>query len=96
MPPSKPHSRLFHTVYQHLAFTYWPYLPHIGDCAGDAQTATVGAVLIAGFLGLFTNFYTQTYTKTDGDGTGKNKERPQVTRNDNPPSGRKVCGCESS
>jgi hypothetical protein len=78
---------LFYSVYQHFAFTYWPHLPHIGDCTGDATTAIFGGVLITSFLGLFVNFYVQTYTKADGDGIGKNKDKIQVTRN--PGSGRK-------
>ncbi|KAI9573436.1 GNS1/SUR4 family-domain-containing protein [Boletus coccyginus] len=81
---------LFHFgLYQHFAFTYWPYLPHIGDCAGDSKTAIFADVLIMSFLGLFANFYVQTYTKTDGDGIGKDTARLQVMRN-NPGSGRRT------
>jgi len=60
-------------MYQHFAFTYWPYLPHLGDCAGDAKFAVFGCALIASFLGLFANFYLQTYMKTGGDRNGKRK-----------------------
>ena len=93
---NEPHSHLFYAVYQHLAFTYWPYLPHIGDCAGDSKTAIFSIVLIAIFLGLFTNFYAQTYTKTGAIGNGKDKDRDEVPHIDKPRSGRKVCGCEAS
>ena len=87
----------FFAVYQHFVFTYWPYLPHIGDCAGDSKTAIFADVLIMSFLGLFANFYVQTYTKTDGDGIGKDKARLQAMRIDNPRSGRRaVRGCQLS
>ncbi|KAF8124311.1 GNS1/SUR4 membrane protein [Boletus edulis] len=69
---------LFHFgLYQHFAFTYWPYLPHIGDCAGDEKAAMFGTLLITSFLGLFAKFYVQTYTRTGGDGIKKDKDRLQ-------------------
>ncbi|KAH0833875.1 fatty acid elongase [Lanmaoa asiatica] len=67
-------------LYQHIAFTYMPFLPHIGDCAGDLRAAIFAGVLLLVFLGLFANFYIQTYKKTDGQANGKGKDRPQVTR----------------
>ncbi|KAF8553810.1 GNS1/SUR4 membrane protein [Imleria badia] len=70
-------------LYQHFAFTYWPYLPHIGDCTGDAETALFGGALITSFLGLFVNFYLQAYRKADGDGIGRGMDRIQVKRIDN-------------
>lgn len=42
------------------------------------------------FLGLFANFYVQTYTKADGNGIGKDKDKIRVTRIG---SGHKVRGC---
>ncbi|KAF8553874.1 GNS1/SUR4 membrane protein [Imleria badia] len=87
---------LFHFgLYQHFAFTYWPYLPHIGDCAGDSTAAIFGGVLLTSFLGLFANFYVQTYTKADGDGIGKDKDKIRDARID-PGSGHRVRGCEPS
>jgi len=65
---------LFHFgMYQHFAFTYWPHLPHYGDCAGDTKTALFGGALITSFLGLFVKFYAQTYQRSPGSGSGKTR-----------------------
>ncbi|KAF8549303.1 GNS1/SUR4 membrane protein [Imleria badia] len=76
-------------IYQHFVFTYWPQLLHYGDCAGDPKVMVFGAVIITTFLGLFVNFYVQTYTK--GDGIGKDMDSIQVKAYiDSPGSGRKL------
>ena len=45
-----------------------------------------GGVLLTSFLGLFVNFYVQTYTKGDGIGKDEAKDRIRL----------KVRGCDSS
>ncbi|KAF8549694.1 hypothetical protein OG21DRAFT_1525654 [Imleria badia] len=76
--------------YQHYTFTFWPHLPHIGDCTGDAATAYFGGAVFMSLLAFFVNFYQQTYTKADKDMIRKNKDKIQVTCN--PGSGRKQMG----
>jgi fatty acid elongase 3 len=38
-------------------------LPYIGNCAGSEDAAVFGCVLLSIYLGLFINFYFQTYKK---------------------------------
>lgn len=51
------------SAYEHYAFTYYKHLPHLGNCAGDEGSAVFGCALLTSYLGLFINFYFQTYKK---------------------------------
>ncbi|KIK70988.1 hypothetical protein GYMLUDRAFT_147528 [Collybiopsis luxurians FD-317 M1] len=50
-------------TWQHFAFRYRPNLLHWGDCAGSESAAIFGCALLTSYLGLFINFYIQTYKK---------------------------------
>jgi len=51
-------------TYEHTAAAYFSdTLPHVGGCAGGEDAAVFGCVLITIYLGLFINFYFQTYKK---------------------------------
>lgn len=51
-------------AYQHTAATYFAdTLPHVGNCAGSETAASFGCALLTSYLGLFINFYFQTYKK---------------------------------
>jgi fatty acid elongase 3 len=50
-------------TWQHFAFRYNPTMPHVGDCAGSESAAIFGCGLLTSYLGLFINFYIQTYKK---------------------------------
>ncbi|KAK7061939.1 elongation of fatty acids protein [Favolaschia claudopus] len=53
-------------TYEHFAATYYDgILPHIGNCAGSETAALFGCGLLTSYLGLFINFYFQTYKKKD-------------------------------
>ena len=51
-------------AYEHFANTYYQYLPHSGNCAGEEGAALFGCALLTSYLGLFINFYFQTYKKS--------------------------------
>lgn len=52
------------TAYEHTAAKYFPdTLPHIASCAGAEDAAVFGCLLLTIYLGLFINFYFQTYKK---------------------------------
>ena len=54
------------TAYEHTAAKYFPdTLPHIDNCAGSEDAAAFGCVLLTIYLGLFINFYFQTYKKPE-------------------------------
>lgn len=51
-------------TYEHTAAKYFPdTLPHIASCAGAEDAAVFGCLLLTIYLGLFINFYFQTYKK---------------------------------
>jgi len=67
-------------TYSHMVATYFAdTLPFIGNCAGGEGAAIFGCVLLTSYLGLFINFYFQTYKKptavgkatVNGVGNGK-------------------------
>lgn len=55
----------FSPVYSRLAARYGPHLPHYGDCAyhGDGSLMVAGPIVLISYLGLFINFYLQTYKR---------------------------------
>jgi len=53
-------------TYAHFSATFYPHLPHPGDCAGSEEAAVFGCALLTSYLGLFINFYFQTYKKSAG------------------------------
>jgi fatty acid elongase 3 len=53
-------------AYMHVAATYYDrILPHMGDCAISDPAAVFGCILLTSYLGLFINFYMQTYKRGD-------------------------------
>jgi len=53
-------------TYGHFAATYFDgVIPHMGNCAGSETAAIFGCGLLTMYLGLFINFYLQTYKKKD-------------------------------
>jgi len=49
------------TAYSHHAYLYYPELPVLGNCVGAESSAWFGCGLLTSYLGLFINFYIQTY-----------------------------------
>ncbi|KAF8873708.1 fatty acid elongase [Gymnopilus junonius] len=50
-------------TYERVAFNYYPNLPYIANCSGSGKAAAFGCALLTSYLGLFINFYFQTYKK---------------------------------
>ncbi|TFK57084.1 GNS1/SUR4 membrane protein [Heliocybe sulcata] len=50
-------------TYSYYAANHFPKLPHLGTCAGTEGAAVFGCALLTSYLGLFINFYIQTYKK---------------------------------
>jgi fatty acid elongase 3 len=52
------------SAYMHFASRHYnDILPNLGNCAGSKSAAIFGCSLISVYLGLFINFYIQTYKK---------------------------------
>jgi len=49
-------------TYSYFATNHWN-LPSLGTCAGTEGAAIFGCALLTSYLGLFINFYIQTYKK---------------------------------
>ena len=61
------HSYHLSIAYERLAFQYYPNtLPYFDNCAGSQTAALFGCGLLTSYLGLFINFYFQTYKKPVG------------------------------
>jgi len=54
-------SLVYFGTWQHFTTRYFPHLPHTGDCTGSESAALFGCALLTSYLGLFINFYIQTY-----------------------------------
>lgn len=53
-------------AYSHYGAHYYPSWPILGDCAGSESAAIFGCGLLSSYLGLFINFYIQTYKAPKG------------------------------
>ncbi|KAF9015161.1 elongase [Cyathus striatus] len=54
-------------TYEHWVYAYYPSVfPHIGNCSGSEYAALFGCALLTMYLGLFINFYFNTYRKSSG------------------------------
>ncbi|CAK9838167.1 fatty acid elongase Elo2 [Schizosaccharomyces pombe] len=59
-------------TYSHIAFRYFPWLPHVGDCSGSLFAAFFGCGVLSSYLFLFIGFYINTYIKR---GAKKNQRK---------------------
>lgn len=50
-------------TYSYYASNYFPNIPTLGSCAGTEAAAVFGCIILSSYLGLFINFYIQTYKK---------------------------------
>lgn len=54
---------IYFCTYTYFAYTYYPFLPNKGSCAGTEGSALFGCGLLSSYLLLFINFYRITYQK---------------------------------
>lgn len=63
---------IYFASYSYFVSTYFNWLPHAGDCAGEEFAAFSGMGIITSYLVLFISFYIATYSKASGKkGTGR-------------------------
>lgn len=46
-----------------MAHNHFQFLPHVANCSGTDSAALFACALLTSYLGLFVNFYIQTYQK---------------------------------
>ena len=58
--------------YNLIAHNWLPILPHVGNCAGKLGEGLIGFGIVATYLLLFVNFFSQTYSKMPRAMTSRN------------------------
>ncbi|KAF2269493.1 elongation of fatty acids protein 3 [Lojkania enalia] len=54
---------VYFASWTYFTFTYWPWLPNAGKCAGEEFAAIAGICILSSYLVLFIAFYFATYSK---------------------------------
>ncbi|KAI8085369.1 fatty acid elongase [Thamnidium elegans] len=54
---------IYTVTWSYFAFTYYPFLPNFGTCAGTESAAAFGCAILTSYLVLFINFYRMTYNQ---------------------------------
>ncbi|KAK4062699.1 uncharacterized protein Triagg1_9817 [Trichoderma aggressivum f. europaeum] len=52
---------VYFASYTYFTFTYWPWMPNWGNCAGKEFAAYSGIIVLSSYLVLFISFYFATY-----------------------------------
>lgn len=77
--------RLIAVVYfaswDYWASSHFPWLPHVGTCAGHPYAAVMGCLILSSYLVLFIMFYIATYQKAKkGKGAGKTPNKAEMIK----------------
>ena len=54
---------IYFATYNYYATDYFPFLPHVGTCAGEEFAAFTGCAILTSYLFLFLAFYAATYKR---------------------------------
>ncbi|CAN6672260.1 fatty acid elongase 2 [Trichomonascus vanleenenianus] len=65
---------VYFASYTYFASTYWPWVPNMGNCAGEEFAAVYGCALLTSYLFLFIAFYIRVYKKASKKKGGKRDE----------------------
>ena len=59
---------VYFASYTYFTAKYFPYLPNMGNCAGEEFAAFAGMAILSSYLLLFISFYLATYKKSGQKG----------------------------
>lgn len=62
---------VYFASYTYFVSTYWPWLPNMGNCAGEEFAAIYGCALLTSYLFLFIAFYIRVYKKAAARASSK-------------------------
>lgn len=66
---------VYFASYTYFTFTYWPWMPNWGSCAGREFAAWSGIVILSSYLVLFISFYFATYAKKGSKAAARKTSR---------------------
>jgi len=62
---------VYFASYTYFTYTYFPWMPNAGKCAGEEFAAFAGMIILSSYLVLFLGFYAATYKKPQKKGRGR-------------------------
>ncbi|KAM0474910.1 hypothetical protein ACHAPX_007431 [Trichoderma viride] len=66
---------VYFASYTYFTFTYWPWMPNWGSCAGKEFAAFSGIIILSSYLVLFISFYFTTYAKKGSKAAARKASR---------------------
>ncbi|KAK9449863.1 GNS1/SUR4 family-domain-containing protein [Limtongia smithiae] len=64
---------VYFASYTYFTFTYWPWMPNHGSCAGEEYAAVYGCMILTSYLFLFIGFYIKVYRSSSKKAAAKKK-----------------------
>lgn len=71
---------VYFASWDYWASSHFPWLPHVGTCAGHPYAAVVGCLILSSYLVLFISFYAATYKKAAQRKTLTTKDMVKVAK----------------
>lgn len=62
---------VYFASYTYFSYSYFPWLPNTGICAGEEFAAFAGMIILSSYLFLFLGFYAATYKKPQKKGRAR-------------------------
>jgi len=81
---------VYFASYTYFTYTYFPWMPNMGHCAGEEFAAFSGMIILSSYLVLFLAFYAATYKKPQRTGRGRATSALVEMKDEKVPTAREV------